>query len=44
MSGYSAEIMQSRGIPDQGTHYLPKPVAPDTLLRKIRTMLDEETS
>ncbi|OGW36426.1 MAG: hypothetical protein A2010_02580, partial [Nitrospirae bacterium GWD2_57_9] len=40
MSGYSAEIMQSRGIPDQGTHYLPKPVAPDTLLRKIRTMLD----
>ncbi|OGW46350.1 MAG: hypothetical protein A2078_01645, partial [Nitrospirae bacterium GWC2_57_9] len=34
MSGYSAEIMQSRGIPDQGTHYLPKPVAPDTLLRK----------
>ena len=43
MSGYSAEIMQSRGIPDQGTHYLPKPVAPDTLLRKIRTMLDEDT-
>ena len=41
MSGYSEEIMQRRGISDQGAYYLPKPVAPDTLLRKIRAVLDD---
>ena len=42
MSGYSDDIMLRRGMGDQGAYYLPKPVAPDTLLRKIRAVLDDD--
>jgi PAS domain S-box-containing protein len=41
MSGYTADIIKSRGIVERGMHYLSKPVAPETLLRKVRAILDE---
>ncbi len=40
MSGYSADIMQREKIAESGKGILLKPVTPDTLLRKVREMLD----
>ena len=40
MSGYTADIIQNRGIIEQGMNYLAKPILPDTLLRKVRSVLD----
>jgi len=40
MSGYSADILQSRFLFDDGLHYIAKPVSPVVLLRTIREVLD----
>ena len=40
MSGYTADIIQSKGIINDGIPFLPKPVFPDQLLRKVREVLD----
>jgi signal transduction histidine kinase len=42
MSGYTADIIQARGIVDEGINYVSKPITPDALLRKVRSILDEE--
>jgi len=39
LSGYSADIIQQRGITEGECSYLSKPVSPHTLLRKIRSVL-----
>jgi len=40
MSGYTADIIQSKGIINDGKPFLPKPIFPDQLLRKVREVLD----
>jgi polar amino acid transport system substrate-binding protein len=40
MSGYTADIIQSKGIIKDGIPFLPKPIFPDQLLRKVREVLD----
>lgn len=40
MSGYTADIIQKKGILDPGLHFISKPASPSDLLRKIREVLD----
>ena len=40
VSGHSEEFLASRGLATVGLDYLPKPVKPDTLLAKVRELLD----
>lgn len=39
-SGYTDDILHHKGLLEEGLHLLPKPVAPETLLKKVREMLD----
>jgi hypothetical protein len=41
ISGYTADIIHKRGILEAGLHYLSKPVAPQVLLAKVRSIIDE---
>jgi PAS domain S-box-containing protein len=41
MSGYMAEAMGRQGELGAGTQFIPKPFAPDALVRKVREALDE---
>jgi signal transduction histidine kinase/ActR/RegA family two-component response regulator len=41
ISGYTADIIRSRGILDDRHRFLSKPVVPDQLLRAVRQVLDE---
>lgn len=43
-SGYTADIIRSRGELEEGEELLLKPVAPGELLRRIRQMLDNNVS
>ena len=40
ISGYSATIMQNRGVAAENLSFLPKPVSNDDLLKKVRATLD----
>jgi FixJ family two-component response regulator len=40
MSGYTDEIIASRGVLDSGISFLQKPFTPDRLRRKVRAILD----
>jgi PAS domain S-box-containing protein len=40
ISGYTADILQSRGISEAGLNFISKPVSPFELLRKVREILD----
>ena len=40
MSGYTGDILNNKGIMDEGLSFIAKPVAPGILLKKIRTILD----
>jgi two-component system cell cycle sensor histidine kinase/response regulator CckA len=40
ISGYNAEILQSKGIAEGATNFILKPVSPTDLLRAIRAALD----
>ncbi|HWR58286.1 MAG TPA: ATP-binding protein, partial [Thermodesulfovibrionales bacterium] len=42
LSGYSENIIHSRGILDEGIELLPKPVSKNDLLVKIREILDKQ--
>jgi len=42
MSGYSEDIIHKRGILQDGLNFIAKPVAPNTLLKKIREALDQK--
>ncbi len=39
MSGYTADIINQKGILEAGIHYISKPLSPDSLLRKVREVL-----
>lgn len=42
MSGYSADIINRKGIVENGLEFMSKPVPPYALLRRIRHILDSE--
>jgi two-component system cell cycle sensor histidine kinase/response regulator CckA len=39
MSGYTADIIRSKGVLAEGVPFLSKPIIPDLLLRKVREVL-----
>jgi DNA-binding NarL/FixJ family response regulator len=39
MSGYAEDAIASRGTPPSADDYLPKPLTPDALTRKVREVL-----
>ncbi len=41
MSGYAADSIVHLGLLDPGVAFLQKPIAPETLTRKVREVLDE---
>jgi PAS domain S-box-containing protein len=42
-SGYTADIIQRRGISDPGLNFIAKPTSPTALLAKVREILDRAT-
>ncbi len=40
MSGYTDDIISQKGILEEGVDFISKPINPDTLMRKIRDVLD----
>ncbi len=43
ISGYTANVLHSKGILDEEIHFLAKPVEPVALAKKVRTILDDGT-
>ncbi|MBW2645299.1 MAG: response regulator [Deltaproteobacteria bacterium] len=41
MSGYSTDIIDKKGILEEGVNFVQKPIAPNELLRKVREVLDK---
>ena len=39
MSGYTADVIFNRKVPDEGLHYIQKPFSRDNLARKVREVL-----
>lgn len=39
-SGYTADIISTKGITEEGLDFISKPITPNTLLRKVREILD----
>jgi two-component system cell cycle sensor histidine kinase/response regulator CckA len=44
MSGYTGETIARHGVLNQGTRFLQKPFTVKTLMRKVRGILDENSS
>jgi len=42
LSGYAADILDRKGLIDEGLEFILKPVSPDKLLNRIREILDRE--
>jgi CheY-like chemotaxis protein len=40
ISGYTADMINKKGILEEGLNLFPKPILPDKLLRKVRDVLD----
>jgi len=40
ISGYAADVIGHHSVLESGTYFLPKPFAPDVLVRKVREVLD----
>jgi len=39
-SGYTADIINTKGITEEGLEFISKPITPNNLLRKVREVLD----
>jgi PAS domain S-box-containing protein len=39
-SGYTADIISTKGITEERLEFIPKPIAPNALLKKVREILD----
>jgi len=44
VSGYTADIIHKKGIIDRGAEFLPKPISPSELLKRVRGILDSGMS
>jgi PAS domain S-box-containing protein len=44
MSGYTADIIATKGVVAEGIHFLPKPFTPSELAQALRTALEPSTS
>jgi len=42
MSGYTDDVILQNGVLELGTHFIQKPITPDSLTRKVRDVLDTE--
>lgn len=42
ISGYTANVLDRQEILDRGFHFISKPVSPETLLQKVRAILDSD--
>ncbi len=40
MSGYTGDVLNNKGVHEEGLNFLAKPVSPEEILRKIRIVLD----
>ncbi|MDP8242234.1 MAG: response regulator, partial [Candidatus Celaenobacter antarcticus] len=40
MSGYTGEEMRNRGVLEPGTNFIQKPFSPDSLVEKVREVLE----
>jgi polar amino acid transport system substrate-binding protein len=40
-SGYPSGVIQDKGLFEEGLNYVPKPVSPVELLKKLREVLDK---
>jgi DNA-binding NtrC family response regulator len=40
ISGYTEDILKKNGMIEEGLHFLPKPIMPSKLSRKVREVLD----
>jgi PAS domain S-box-containing protein len=40
ISGYTADMIQKKGVLEEGLHFVPKPVSLKVLLKKVREVLD----
>jgi CheY-like chemotaxis protein len=43
MSGYAADVISSRGLLDSGERYIAKPFSVDSLLEKVREVLEMQS-
>ena len=43
MSGYTDDVILQNGVLELGTHFIQKPITPDSLTRKVRDVLDMES-
>ena len=44
VSGYTADIIEKKGVLEEGLAFISKPVSPVELLRKVRDVLDQQSS
>ncbi len=40
-SGYTTELIDKKGVLEEGINFIPKPISPNELLRKVREVLDK---
>ena len=40
-SGYTGDVVLSKGVRDQAINYISKPLTPNELLKKVREVLDK---
>ncbi len=44
VSGYTGDIVLNKGIPGEAVDFVPKPISPNSLLMKVREVLDRPTA